>query len=78
MNLKQFATLAGCKVVLCGKGWGGRYGYTTEDMPNSMVCGFKTKDEARMQWFSDTFGELAGNAVIKLLETQGNHETLTE
>ena len=67
MNLKQFADLGGCKVVLCGPGWGGRYGYTTDDAPNCATCGFKTKAEARQAWLDDTFGENAGRAVMQLL-----------
>jgi hypothetical protein len=67
MNLKQFADLGGCEVVVCGAGWGGRYGYTTRDAPNSTTCGFKTKSEARERWLSDTFGEVAGGAVMQLL-----------
>lgn len=69
MNLKQFADLGGCKVVLCGPGWGGRYGYTTPDAPNCTTCGFKTKAEARARWMTDTFGEVEGAAVQKLLSS---------
>lgn len=69
MNLKQFADLGGCNVVLCGPGWGGRYGYTTADVPDCTTCGFKTKTEARQRWIEDTFGEVAGRAVMQLLES---------
>jgi len=69
MNLKQFADLGGCKVVLCGPGWDGRYGYSTDDAPNCTTCGFKTKAEARARWLTDTFGEVAGAAVQKLLSS---------
>ncbi len=69
MNLKQFADLGGCKVVLCGPGWGGRYGYTTSDCPEVTECGYKTKTEARKQWLQNTFGEVLGNAVMQLLES---------
>ena len=68
MNLKQFSDLGGCKVVVCGAGWGGKYGYTTLDAPNSTTCGFKTKALARECWLRDTFGEIAGNAVLQLLD----------
>ena len=74
MNLKQFADLGGCKVVLCGSGWGGRYGYTTEDAPNCTTCGFKTKTEARERWLADTFGKVAGAAVQKLLSSNEPNE----
>ena len=67
MNLKQFADLGGCVVVLCGPGWGGKYGYRSTDTPNSTTCGFKTKTEARQGWLEDTFGETAGRAVMELL-----------
>lgn len=67
MNLKQFAGEAGVEIVECGPGWGGRYGYTTKDMPNSTVCGFRTKDAAYKAWLEDTFGELAAKAVARLL-----------
>ncbi len=63
MNLKQFADMAGCKVVLCGPGWGGHYGYTTDDAPNCTTCGLKTKTEARQRWLADTFGETAGGVL---------------
>lgn len=69
MNLKQFADLAGCQVVLCGPGWGGRYGYTTKDNPRSTTCGFKTKTQARQGWIKNTFGETAGTAVLAMLES---------
>ena len=68
MTLKQFSTMAGCIVVECGPGWGGRYGYTTEDAPNCTTCGFKTKQAAREGFMLDTFGEVAGAAVLALLE----------
>lgn len=67
MNLLKFAKIGGCRVVVCGAGYGGRYGYTTEDAPNCTVCGFKTKKEAREQWVVDTFGNFSGEAVLKLL-----------
>lgn len=68
MNIKQFSEIGGCKVVLCGPGWGGKYGYTTKDSPNSTTCGFKTKHSARKGWMEDTFGETAAQAIVKLLE----------
>ena len=68
-NLNQFADMAGCKVVVCGTGWGGRYGYTTADAPNCTTCGFKTKTEARERWLIDTFGEVAGSAVKRLFSS---------
>lgn len=68
MNLKQFADLAGCRVVLCGPGWGGKYGYVTADAPNVMECGYKSKQEAREWWLKRTFGEIAGGAVFCLLD----------
>lgn len=64
MNLKQFADMAGCKVVLCGPGWGGRYGYTTDDAPNYTTCGFKTKTEARRYFWQDGRGCGAKAAVL--------------
>jgi hypothetical protein len=67
MNLKQFADLAGVTVEPCGPGWGGRWGYKTPDAPNCMTCGFKTKQEARTRWISDTFGEHVSLAVLQLL-----------
>lgn len=66
MNLKQFADNGGCRVVEVGRGYGGRYGYTTTDHPNSTTCGFKTKREARKHWLESTFGDAAG-AVLGLL-----------
>lgn len=72
MNLKQFADMAGCTVVLCGPGWGGRYGYTTSDAPNCTTCGFKTQEEARQRWLEDTFGEGPGVAVQKMLSSTGS------
>ena len=70
MNLKQFAELAGCKVVVCGPGWRGKYGYTTDDAPNCTTCGFKSHDDARQRWLEDTFGKVAGAAVKQLLEDE--------
>ena len=69
MTLKQFADLGGCQIVLCGSGWGGRYGYTTDDAPNSTTCGYRTKTEARQAWLADTFGEVACAAVLALLSS---------
>lgn len=68
VKLKAFTDLAGCRVELCGPGWGGRYGFTTADAPNSMTCGYKTKTEARRAFIAETFGEVAGRAVLQLLE----------
>ena len=68
-TLKQFADMAGCKIVLCGAGWGGRYGYTTDDATNCTTCGFRTKAEARGRWLTDTFGEVAGAAIKRLLSS---------
>ena len=70
MNLKKFCDLAGCVVVLCGPGWGGKYGYSTKDCPQCMTCGFKTKREARKRFVMDTFGDYAGSAVFSLLEEE--------
>lgn len=67
MNLKQFADLCGCKIVLCGREWGGQYGYETDDAPNITICGFKTKAEARQGWLEDTFGKITSKAVMRLL-----------
>ena len=67
MTLAIFATKAGFKLISCGPGWGGKYGYTTTDHPNCRVCGFKNKHEAQEAWLKDTFGETAGAAVLELL-----------
>jgi len=67
MNLKKFADLCGCNIVICGPGWGGRYGYVTDDAPNCTTCGFKTKKEARERWLQDTFGSIAGTIVKGLI-----------
>ena len=66
-KLKQFADSAGCKIVLCGPGWGGRYAYIIDEATNAQFCGFKTKTEARLGWLKDTFEGSAGLAVQKLL-----------
>jgi len=66
--LKKFADEAGVLIVDCGPGWGGRYGFKTVDLPNSTVCGFKTKAAARRAWADETFGERAAAALVKLLE----------
>jgi hypothetical protein len=78
MTLKQFADLCGCKIVICGPGWGGRYGYTTDDAPNCTTCGFKTKAEVIDRWMNDTFGGVAGAAVQKLLSSNVVIEGLPE
>lgn len=75
MNLKQFADLGGCVVVLCGPGWGGKYGYSSTDAPNCTTCGYKTKAEARQGWLEDTFGETAGRAVMQLLASSNAEVT---
>lgn len=71
MTLKKFADLCGCKVVSCGPRWGGKYGYTSLDTPQSTWCGFKTKTAARERWLAETFGAVAGGAVLKLLFSHG-------
>ena len=67
MNLKQFADMAGVSVKECGPGWGGRYGYVTDDAPNCMECGYKTKNSARKAWLMNTFGDKTATAVQALL-----------
>ena len=71
-SLRQFANEAGVQVVPCGPGWGGGWGFTTADCPNSTVCGFKTKREARRRWAEETFGEQAAQALFKLLGEPAN------
>lgn len=70
MTLRQFADMAGVSVILCGPGWGGRYGYVTVKHPNSTHCGFKTAAEAREAWAINTFGEQAARALFALLRSQ--------
>ena len=66
-TLKQFAEDAGVTIVLCGPGWGGKYGYKTKDNPYSTHNGYSTKREAYEAWAAGTFGEHAGAALIRLL-----------
>lgn len=66
-TLKQFAEDAGVTIVLCGPGWGGKYGYKTKDHPYSTHNGYKTKREAYEAWAIDTFGNRAGVALVRLL-----------
>lgn len=68
MTLKEFAVLGGVKIIECGKGWKGKYGYTTADSTKSTYCGFKTDDDAYKHWLTGTFGGVAGQAVQKLLK----------
>lgn len=63
MTLEQFANLAGCRITECGPGWGGKYGYITDDAPNHETCGFRTKKAALECWMDDTFGEKVGAVV---------------
>jgi len=67
-TVRQFAIESGVEVVECGPGWGGRYGFKTEDAPNCTTCGFKTKAAAYEFWMSDTFGKKTAAALKKLLE----------
>jgi hypothetical protein len=69
MTLEEFAKDAGCVLVDCGPGWGGRIGYSTKDCPSSSVCGFKTKKSAYSRWLSDSFGEHTSKAILRLLAT---------
>lgn len=68
MKLRAFARLAGVRVIICGGGWGGKYGYTLLDAPNCQYCGFKSAKEAYEGWLKDTYPEKLYNAMLKLLE----------
>lgn len=68
MNLRTFARLAGVRVIICGGGWGGRYGYIQLDNPNCHYCGFKSANAAYEGWLKDTYPEKLYEAMLKLLE----------
>lgn len=68
MTLEEFAKKAGVKLILCGPGYGGKYGYITEDCPNSSVNGFRTEKSALKQWAKDTFGNKTAKALFSLLD----------
>ena len=68
MTLEEFATVAGVKVVDCDPSWGGTYAYTTDDNPQTTVCGFRTERAALRRWADDSFGAGAGRAVMALLK----------
>jgi len=68
MTLEEFAKDAGVVLVDCGEGWGGRVGYKTSDAPNCTNCGYRTAKSAYKAWLTDTFGEGAAKAVLKLLK----------
>ena len=67
MNLEQFAKEAGVSIVNVEPGWGGRYGYTTKDEPNSTTCGFRSHKTAYQAWLANTFGRAIAKALLKLL-----------
>lgn len=68
MNLEQFAEKAGVTLIRCDKDWGGTWGYTTKDHPNSCTCGFRTKNSALKGWLNDTFDKHCSKAILSLLD----------
>lgn len=68
MNLEQFAEKAGVIIIRCDKEWGGTWGYTTKDNPDSSVNGYRTKKEVLNGWLIHTFGDRCAKAVKSLLE----------
>ena len=74
-TLKEFADLAGCVIVKSdGNEYGGRYGYRSNDIPNSTTFGFKSKKEALNAWARDTFGEEVGSALINFFCSKSKKE----
>ncbi len=67
MTLEEFAKDAGVIIFDCGEGWGGKFGYMTDDCPNLHFCGYRSEKAAYKGWFKDTFGEQTAKAVLKLL-----------
>lgn len=70
-KLKKFAYSAGFILVECGSGYGGKYGYTTKDSSYHTVCGFRTENSAINDWLLETFGDVAGKALKKILLESG-------
>lgn len=67
MTLEEFAKKAGVELIACEPEWGGRIAYKTPDAPNCCICGFRNAGAAYKHWLENTFGELAGKAVMSLL-----------
>lgn len=69
MTLAEFAKEAGVTIERCDPtGWGGSYAYRTADAPNCLTCGYRSERAAYRGWLTDTFGERAALALIKLLK----------
>jgi hypothetical protein len=70
MQIEDFAKEAGVTIHRCDKTWGGTYGYSTKDNPNCSINGFRSEAAVYKGWATDTFGEHAGKALLKLLKGQ--------
>lgn len=67
MDLKEFATLAGVKVIRCDSSWGGTWGYTEDRYSNFSVCGYRNENAVYRGWAKSTFGDGTYKALQKLL-----------
>jgi hypothetical protein len=67
MTVKRFADDAGVTFHRCGRDWGGTWGYSSKDHPNSQCNGYDTKAEALDAWGGSTFGDRAWAAVKSLM-----------
>lgn len=68
MTLKEFAIESGVTVFECEPGWGGKYGYTESQFPQSRVNGFRSQKACYEDWFKCKFGEQTAKALMKLLK----------
>ncbi len=69
MTLAEFAQSAGATIErTAAREWGGSYAYRTADAPNCLMCGYRSERAALRAWATDTFGERAALALIKLLK----------
>lgn len=79
--IKQIAKESGVRIILCDKKkWGGKYGFKCEQYSGASFNGYKSKDEAYMEWAINTFGLKTVNALIKIYReaTQTDLDNLTK